>query len=108
MFAPKLHKVKARGLYQYGTLATTYTLLFDKKWIGNGASKDEPLLGSADIQSLADLANSYQVAERMRIVPVTRVNLGMLAIPAVVPAIPLAATVMPIADIAKDLMKLLV
>ena len=107
LFAPKLHKVKEGGLYQYGTLATAYTMLFDKKWIGGGAPKDEPLLGSADIQSLADLANSYQVVAGMRIVPVTRVNLGMLAIPAVVPAIPLAATVMPIADIAKDLLKLL-
>ncbi|HUK09060.1 MAG TPA: hypothetical protein VLX09_14390 [Stellaceae bacterium] len=107
LFAPKLHKVKEGGLYQYGTLGTAYTILFDRKWIGGGAPKDEPLLGSPDIQSLGGLADSYQVVERMRMVPVTRINLGMLAIPAIVPAIPLAAIVMPIADIAKDLLKLL-
>ena len=32
-------------------------------------SPDEPLLGSADIQSLNDLAGSFDVIRRMRVVP---------------------------------------
>ena len=34
---------------------------FDDKWLRGRAPADEPLIGSADIQSLADLGNSYEV-----------------------------------------------
>jgi len=42
---------------------------FDRKWLRGGAAADEPLLGSADIQSLADLGNSDAVVKEMRLVP---------------------------------------
>jgi len=35
----------------------------------HGGAKDEAILGTADIQSLADLGNSYAVVRQMRIVP---------------------------------------
>jgi hypothetical protein len=41
---------------------------FDAKWVRGGAPADEPLVGSADIQSLADLGNSFEVVRTMRIV----------------------------------------
>ena len=31
-----------------------------------GAAPDEPLVGSADVQSLADLRNSFEVLREMR------------------------------------------
>lgn len=57
VFSPNLARTKRRGLIEYGTLASTYVTAFDKKWL-RGGLKDEALLGSADVQSLADLANS--------------------------------------------------
>ena len=36
-----------------------------------GAPADEPLIGSADIQSLADLGNSFEVVRGLRWVPFT-------------------------------------
>jgi hypothetical protein len=41
---------------------------FDAMWVRGGAPADEPLVGSADIQSLADLGNSFEVVRTMRIV----------------------------------------
>ena len=46
----------------YGKLGQRYAREFDRKWMRDGAP-DEPLLGSADIQSLADLRNGFLVID---------------------------------------------
>ena len=107
VFAPKLFRLKQDGLRQYGTLASRYTQLFHTKW-GNGInSSDEPLLGSADIQSLADLGNSYEVVRKMRGVPIQLSDFIAMALPGAIPALPLAATVMPVSEILKGIFRLL-
>jgi hypothetical protein len=88
-------------------LAQRYTQLFDGKWVRGTVPSGEPLLGSADIQSLADLGNSYEIIKNMRALPLTRADFFGMALPGVLPAIPLAATVMPIGDILKNLLRLL-
>jgi len=57
-------------LYQYGTLATAYTGSFHPKWILRDNPEHEPLLGTGDIQSLADLGNRYSFIEKMNVFPV--------------------------------------
>ena len=61
VFAPQLAQAKRTGLREYGTLAERYVREFDAKWLRGGAPAGEPLVGSADIQSLADLGNSFEV-----------------------------------------------
>ena len=46
-----------------------YNSAFDQKWVVGPRPTDERLLGSADIQSLADLANSYDRVRQMRFIP---------------------------------------
>ena len=53
---------------------------YDRKWLRGGAPPDEPLLGSADIQSLADLGNSFDVVKEMRWVPFTLSTVLQLAV----------------------------
>ena len=48
-----------------------YVREFDNKWLRGNAPIDEPLIDSADIQSLADLGNGYEVVRGMRWVPFT-------------------------------------
>lgn len=56
---------------QYGALAKTYTGAFHRKWIrSKDAVNQEELLGNGDIQSLADLGNSFGFIERMNAIPV--------------------------------------
>ena len=107
VFVPVLLGVKQRGLLEYGTLASRYTRLFDEKWVRRDAPQDE-LLGSGDIQSLADLGTGYERVLKMRALPIQTADFVAMALPGVVPAIPLAATVMPVSEIVKDLLKLLV
>jgi hypothetical protein len=68
-FGPQLLAVKRRGLREYGRVATAYVRGFDAKWLRGGAPPGESLLGSGDIQSLNDLAGSFDIIRRMRLVP---------------------------------------
>lgn len=106
LFVPKLYALREEGLRRYGALGTRYTCLFEKKWIRGGAG-DEPLLGSGDIQSLADLANSYAVVDRMKIMPAGLEDIVPLLVAAILPALPLAAIVVPLDELFKTLLKLI-
>ncbi|HYK36940.1 hypothetical protein [Alloacidobacterium sp.] len=105
LFTGTLLRTKRVGLHQYGTLATTYTGQFHKKWIQHKNPDDEPLLGTGDIQSLADLGNSYEFVEKMKPLPVDPRTLIHLVITSLLPMAPLLLTVMPLKDVMKLLLK---
>ncbi|MGQ0634696.1 MAG: hypothetical protein ACT4QC_08800 [Planctomycetaceae bacterium] len=97
----QLTRAKRSGLYEYGALAAAYVADFRRKWI-TGAGPEaaaEPLLGTADLQSLADLANSYDVIREMRVVPINRFSVLRLAILIALPLAPLVLTVIPLEQV---------
>ena len=104
MFTPRLFRTKRKGLMQYGTLATNYVACFDKKW-ARGGGKGEEMLGSPDIQSLADLGGSYAAVREMRLVPFGLDDVLPLAGIAVLPLLPLLVTVMPLDEILTRVLK---
>jgi hypothetical protein len=69
--------------------------------------REETILGSADIQSLADLSTSYELVHKMRVVPIELQDLVRIAVPALLPVLPLMVTVMPVGDTLKRLLRLL-
>ena len=103
VFAPQLAQAKRTGLREYGTLAERYVREFDAKWLRGGAPADEPFVGSGDIQSLADLGNSFEVVQTMRVVPVTKEAFVQLVAATVAPVVPLALTMMPLEELLKKL-----
>lgn len=104
VFMPALVMAKRRGIIQYGALAALYVYDFDKKWLhgkpGDGAG-EETLVGSADIQSLADMGGSYDPVEKMRSVPFTMDLIATFVIATFLPVAPLLLTVMPLKDLLK-------
>lgn len=98
LFAPKLLQVKQRGLLKYGALASTYTQAFEAKWIKSTPAKEE-LLGTADLQSLADLGNSFEVVANMRIVPFSKSDALLLGLAAGLPMLPLLLFVLPLDEL---------
>jgi hypothetical protein len=108
VFAPQLAEAKRTGLREYGTLAERYVREFDAKWLRGGAPAGEALVGSGDIQSLADLGNSYEVVQTMRLVPVTRDTIIFIAVATLLPIVPLALTMMPLEELLKRLLSILV
>jgi hypothetical protein len=104
VFAPQLANAKRRGLREYGTLAERYVREFDTKWLRGGAPAHEPLVGSADIQSLADMGNSFEVVRTMRIVPFSKEAIIQLAVFTVAPVAPLLLTMMSLEEVLKKLL----
>ncbi|HXY09544.1 MAG TPA: hypothetical protein VEI52_17005 [Terriglobales bacterium] len=89
MFAPQMARVRRKGLADYGLLAQRYVEGFRDKWIlGHGINSEE-LLGTGDIQSLADLGNSYTVVQEMRSVPFSLKDVSRLAAATAAPMVPL-------------------
>ena len=109
-FVPKLIDVKQRALLEYGTLAAHYTRAFAAKWLRTDPPPDEPILGSADIQSLADFGSSFNLIRNMSPLPITMSQVIMLVVAAALPFTPLILLVIPldqlIIDSAKKLMNL--
>jgi hypothetical protein len=106
VFVPNLFRARFRGLDDYGTMSTSYVTDFDKKWIHGGAEK-EGILGTADLQSLADLANSLAVVQQMRIVPFSINDVGLLVAATTLPLLPLLLTVMPIDELVRRLFNII-
>jgi len=107
VFAPQLAQAKRIGLREYGTLAERYVREFDGKWLRGGAAADEPLVGSADIQSLADLGNSFEVVRTMQIAPITKDAIFRLVGATLLPVVPLLLTMMPLEELLKKLFGIL-
>lgn len=107
VFSPKLARAKRQGLADFGLLASRYVGAFEDKWVREGASTGEPLLGSADIQSLADLGNSYSVVQEMRLVPFGLKDVTRLAAGAAVPLLPLTLTIFSLEELVTRLLAVL-
>ena len=107
LFAPQLAEAKRKGNREYGTLAERYVREFDAKWLRGGAPAGEPLVGSGDIQSLADLSNSFEVVRTMGIAPVTKQAIVQLVAATLAPIVPLALTMMPLEELLKKLFGIL-
>jgi len=107
VFTGVLLKTKRIGLHQYGTLATTYTGLFHKRWIWHQNPEHEALLGTGDIQSLADLGNSYSYVQKMTPLPVDIRTVLHLIVASLLPLAPLLLTVMPLKSVVKLIFKML-
>jgi hypothetical protein len=105
VFFGTLWKTKRLGLYQYGTLGHEYTSSFHRKWILDSRHTKETLLGTADIQSLADLGNSYSFVKKMNLVPMDVFTLMYLTLACLIPMTPLLLTMMPLADVLKMVLK---
>lgn len=106
IFMPKLFLAKRRGLFEYAGLATEYTRAFDQKWVRRTPPPSDPLLGTADVQSLADLSNSFQIIEQMRVVPPSRRNLVSLLLATLLPMLPFLLAILPMEEILKQLAQL--
>lgn len=98
-FAPQLAQAKRIGLEEFGTVASRYVAGFRRKWIEGHAQANESLVGSADIQSLADLANSFEIVEDMRLVPFRKAMVLRLVLLILVPLLLLVPTMIPLEDL---------
>jgi hypothetical protein len=93
MFTPRMARAKRKGLADYGLLAQHYVESFEQKWVRRLPASSEELLGTGDIQSLADLGNSYAMVRDMRAVPFGLEDISRLAAATAAPLLPLLLTI---------------
>lgn len=89
-FSRKLTELKLSGLMIYGALAHKYSIAFSDKWVkGIDYGEKESFLGSADIQSLADIGTSFEVVKDMSTVPLNLRNIIIMFLLIALPFLPL-------------------
>jgi hypothetical protein len=106
-FAPRQAQCKRAGLLEYGTLASRYVREFDQKWLRGSPPQDEPLVGTGDIQSLNDLAGSFEVIHSMRLFPFGKATVVQTVVVTLVPVLPLVLTLISLEDLVKRLIGIL-
>jgi hypothetical protein len=103
IFAFKLRACQEKGLRRYTVFASRYVNKFEEKWLNGSPVPPEPLLGTPDLQSLADLANSVGVVRNMRWVPVSTRLLVAVAAAGLMPMAPLFLFKYPIIELIQRL-----
>ncbi len=99
VFAFRLRACQEKGLSDYMVFAARYVNDFEKKWLNASVIPADPLLGTADLQSLADLSNSVGIVRNMRWVPVSTRLLVTVVIAALLPMLPLLLFKYPVAEL---------
>ena len=88
-------------------LASRYVKEFDLKWVRGEAMKNEEFIGSGDIQSLADLGNSFQVIQEIQPFPFGRDAVVRIVVMTLIPTSPLVLTMIPLEELIKKLLGVL-
>src|SRR5260370_39782720 len=107
MFTPGMARAKRKGLADYGLLAQRYIESFQQKWVLDDAAPTDELLGASDIQSLADLGNSYGLVRDMRSVPFGLEDISRLAAATAAPLVPLLLTIFSPEELLMRIIKVL-
>ena len=107
VFTPKLVRAQREGLADYGLLASRYIEEFQQKWVKGRALPSDELLGTDDLQSLADLGNSYAVIGEMRAVPFGGRDMMRLAVATAAPLVPLGLTIFSLEELLTRLIKII-
>ncbi len=105
-FSSKLLNCKKRAQLEYGALADQYVKDFHDKWIEGKRDDSERLVGSSDIQSLADLGNSFEVVRSMKVILITKSSVMTFLLAALLPFTPLLLTVYPFDELLARLVKM--
>ena len=99
MFTPQMARAKRKGLADYGLIAQRYVESFEQKWVLRDPAPSDELLGAADIQSLADLGNSYALVREMRSAPFGLEDITLLVVATTAPLLPLLLTIFSLEEL---------
>jgi hypothetical protein len=103
VFTPVLIRAKLDYWGKFGPVATTYVQEFDGRWISRTDYPRESILGTPDIQSLADLGHSFGMIGEMRTVLVNKTTLALFALAYVVPVLPLLTSVISVRQLLSEI-----
>jgi len=94
-------------LAQYASAESRYTHAFQRSKIEQLPAEGQ-LPDLSEVQTLDSFSNQFERIKDLRVIPIGLADFIEIAISAIVPGLPLLATVMPLEDIFKSLFKMLV
>lgn len=101
-FVGILNRVRHREVAQYHGIALDYVRAFHRKWIARRFDTRQ-LLGTPDLRSLNDLSVTYERLVRVRLAPFGRQQIKIILVAALIPMIPLVATVVSLEELIRPL-----
>jgi len=109
-FSRSLVNAGFEGALKYGRLATDYVDQFRQRWLPEPAdarARDQ-LLGTPDLQSLADLGNAYESVRGFHGVPLRIRTFFNFVIVLALPFLPLMLTVVPVDELLRHVLSRLI
>lgn len=107
-FIPHLFQAGSMGVQQFGSLLRQHNNDYMDKWIDENPAPQEPLLGSMDHSSLADINGSYAPVQGMKIIPINLKMLAMAVVINLIPFVPLMFTHYSGVELMNELMNTIV
>ena len=105
LFVRQLYEAKDSAVFQYGALASRQIQQVDRKWLS-----EEPVEGGAgvDFGAVHQLGNSLTAVRDMSIIPLAKDDVLKLLFVAFLPYVPLLVTLVPMDEVWKLLLKVVV
>ena len=107
-FMPILTNTRSEGILKFGDLVRKHNFDYVQKWINGKQGKDDPILGTMDNSSLADINGSYAPVEGIKMIPMDLVLILRSVIMNIIPYIPLVFTYYSFAELFKLFTKFMV
>lgn len=101
-------KTKKQGILDYGDLIGNHGRLVRERWIDGKPVPDTPLLDAPELGPVVDIAAPYELISRMRPLPLNKGSVFQLVGAAVLPMIIPLALELPLTNILKLLLKIVV
>ncbi|MDF0666061.1 MAG: hypothetical protein P0119_08310 [Nitrospira sp.] len=105
LFAHRLYEAKESALFRYGALACRHIQEVDRKWLAGRPLTED--VGS-DFRAVAHMGSSVNAVRQMSIVPLYKDDLLKLIVVALLPFLPLLATLVPMDEVLKLMLKMVV
>lgn len=108
LFFRSLLPLKRQGLLEYGALVGRHGRLVRRRWIAQEPVEEAPLLQAAELGPVIDTVSMYEVVAGIRPTPIGKRALLAIALPALLPMIPVFAIQIPVKDMLLKLIKTLI
>jgi hypothetical protein len=101
--APVLFRLRQTALRDYGMLVGRQGRLVHRRWIRGEPVANTDLFAAPEIGPVADALSMYEAVAAVRVLPLDRQTVALLAIAALIPMLPVIALQVPLKEIALKL-----
>ncbi len=96
---------KTRALLTYGELLSRHGLQVHRRWIQGKPVADEAILDAPELGAVADVAEVYNAAARMRVLPIGWRTLTALLVPIAIPVMAVFSLQWPLKKMLLEVLK---